>query len=53
VGRGQAKDSSSRRAIGLAWLMKVALSASAEEDLLIGFESYESQQLDLGWYFLD
>ncbi len=33
--------------------MKVALSASAEEDLLDGFEFYESQQLDLGWYFLD
>src|ERR1035437_5487826 len=44
MGRGQAKDSSSRRAIGLAWLMKVALSASAEEDLLIGFEFCESQQ---------
>ena len=33
--------------------MKVVLSASAEEDLLVGFEFYESQQLDLGWYFLD
>jgi hypothetical protein len=33
--------------------MKVALSASAEEDLLDGFEFYESQRLGLGWYFLD
>lgn len=33
--------------------MKVALSASAEQDLLDGFEFYESQQVDLGWYFLD
>jgi hypothetical protein len=33
--------------------MKIALSSSAEQDLLNGFEFYESQQENLGWYFLD
>ncbi|MCF8211569.1 MAG: type II toxin-antitoxin system RelE/ParE family toxin [Rhodoferax sp.] len=33
--------------------MRVALSSSAEQDLLDGFEFYESQQQSLGWYFLD
>ncbi|MBK9235213.1 MAG: type II toxin-antitoxin system RelE/ParE family toxin [Rhodoferax sp.] len=33
--------------------MKVALSSSAEKDLLDGFEFYESQQAGLGGYFLD
>jgi plasmid stabilization system protein ParE len=33
--------------------MKVALSASAETDLLEGFAFYELQQENLGWYFLD
>ena len=33
--------------------MEVALSAGAEQDLLDGFEFYESQQQGLGWYFLD
>lgn len=33
--------------------MKVVLSASAEHDLLDGFEFYELQQQSLGWYFLD
>jgi len=33
--------------------MKFVLSASTEEDLLVGFEFYESQQLNLSWYFLD
>jgi plasmid stabilization system protein ParE len=33
--------------------MKVTVSASAEQDLLDGFEFYESQQPSLGWYFLD
>lgn len=33
--------------------MKVALSASAEKDLLDGFAFYEMQQRNLGWYFLD
>lgn len=33
--------------------MKIALSASAQHDLLDGFAFYEAQQSDLGWYFLD
>jgi plasmid stabilization system protein ParE len=33
--------------------MKVALSVGAEQDLLDGFEFYEFQQTNLGWYFLD
>ncbi|OGB34267.1 MAG: hypothetical protein A3F78_05255 [Burkholderiales bacterium RIFCSPLOWO2_12_FULL_61_40] len=33
--------------------MKVFISASAEQDLLDGFEFYEVQQANLGWYFLD
>ena len=33
--------------------MKVALSATAEQDLLDGFLFYEQQQQDLGEYFLD
>ena len=33
--------------------MKVALSPGAEQDLLDGFEFYEFQQANLGWYFLD
>ena len=33
--------------------MKVALSTGAEQDLLDGFEFYEFQQTNLGWYFLD
>ena len=33
--------------------MKVKLSASAEEDLLDGFQFYERQQRHLGEYFLD
>ncbi len=33
--------------------MKVTLSAGAERDLLSGFEFYELQQENLGWYFLD
>ncbi|NCO15095.1 MAG: hypothetical protein GW898_12130 [Thiomicrospira sp.] len=33
--------------------MKVTLSASAEEDLLDGFQFYERQQRHLGAYFLD
>jgi plasmid stabilization system protein ParE len=33
--------------------MKIALSASAEQDLLDGFAFYEAQQKGLGWYFLD
>lgn len=33
--------------------MKVALTASAEEDLLDGFHFYERQQPHLGEYFLD
>ena len=33
--------------------MKVALSPGAEQDLLDGFEFYEFQQANLGWYFQD
>lgn len=34
-------------------MMQVALSSSAEEDLIDGFQFYEMQQSQLGWYFLD
>ena len=51
--KGQGKNSSSCRTVGPARLMKGVLSASAEEVLHVGFEFYESQQLNLGWYFLD
>lgn len=33
--------------------MKVSISTGAEQDLLNGFEFYEVQQENLGWYFLD
>jgi plasmid stabilization system protein ParE len=33
--------------------MKIALSATAEQDLLDGFLFYEQQQENLGEYFLD
>lgn len=33
--------------------MKVALSSSAEEDLIDGFNFYERQQQNLGEYFLN